>query len=1113
MLRFIIGKAGTGKTAAVYAELRAAVERRESRCMLLVPEQYSHEAERELCRICGDGLSLTAEVLSFTGLARRAAQERGGLAAPLLDKGGRLLCMALALDAVGQRLQVYGPARQRSELQSLLLGAVDELKSACVGPEQLQSAAELCGGGLGDKLRDLSLILAAYDAVVANGHADPSDRLSLLARQIEEGALGPEDRVYVDGFLDFTAQEQAVLAAMLARQVQLTVCLTLDAPRGEDEIFALSRAAFRRLEAAARELGQTPELLRLEGPGSRAPALGLLGEELFRYGGGQSGLDGGCIRLGYAESITAECEAAAAHVLALVRDGGCRWRDIAVAVRGFEDYRSTLESVFRSYGIPLFVTRRSELLQKPLPALISLVYEITGTGWDVDDVISLLGTGLTGLDSRESDLLADYIYKWQLRGGAWEQEKDWRQHPEGYGGVYTDETEARLREINALRRRLAAPLLRFAKRSREALSAREQVLALAALLEELGLPRQLAGRAAALERDGREELAAETRQLWELVTGALEQCAALLGEMQMDAAAFGKLFVHMLSQYDIGLIPVSLDRVSAGDFDRMRRRSLKHLLVLGCCEGRLPMTKESGGVFSEEEREQLQELAIELNAGENELWREFSLIYSVFTLPSESLWLSYPLCDPEGERLRPAYVYERARSLFGRKPLRLATEEARLSAPGPALSLAANALRGGSAAAAAAADYFRREDPARFARLEQAAARTRGRLSPAAVEALYGKRLSLSASRVDRFASCRFSYFCEYGLKAKPYEPLGFQPPEIGTFLHAVLENVVRQVKEEGGFRSVDDERIKALTAACVEAYVHRELNDFQEKSARFVYLFRRLGRDAELIVLDTVRELRRSDFEPLDFELNFSKARDIRPLELGEGEGEDAMRLTGIADRVDGWAHQGRLYLRVVDYKTGRKSFSLSNVWYGMGLQMLLYLFALEQDGESRYGLPIVPAGVMYLPARSELLSVEAGADEESIAKKRSDALRRSGLVLEDPELLEAWEKGEDKRYIPVKFSSRKGSGDSLASLERMGRLFRHLQRTLGEMAGELHRGSIAADPYYRSQQESACLNCDFREACFFSDGEDGESCRYLPKLNDGRVWELLEEEDRADA
>ena len=1218
MLRFLIGKAGTGKTSAIYRELRDAVERREKGIILLVPEQYSHEAERELCRICGDGLSLTAEVLSFTGLARRTAQERGGLGAPLLDKGGRLLCMALALDAVGQRLQVYGAARQRSELQSMLLQAVDELKGACVNPEQLLQAAEVCHSGLSKKLQDLALVLSAYDAVVSNGHADPSDRLNLLARQIEEGAMGAADRVYVDGFLDFTVQEHRVLTAMLARGVDLTVCLTMDGPRGADEIFAPSRAAFRKLAEAAAELGVTPEIggqeLRLDT--RKAPELRVFGEELFRFsetkyetgrdlgdGAGENGAssgngagekrtaagdgagekransgdgagekraaagdgagekradsgdgmsengassgdgaggrprelgdgaaDGGdrggesgragadpgaeagreracCIRLGYAENMSTECEAAAAYVLSLVREKGCRWRDIAVAVRGFGDYQSTLESVFRQYGIPLFVTKRSDLMQKPLPAFISLAYELQDSGWEVDDMLSFLGTGLSGLEEDACDLLADYVYKWQLRKGAWEREADWRQHPDGYGAEYTPETEERLGRINALRRQLARPLLRFSRRSEEAHTAREQAEALAALMEEMGLPDQLQRRAALQEQDGREELAAQTRQLWDLTVSALEQTVALLGELEMDAQTFGRLFTHMLSQYDIGLIPVSLDRVSAGDFDRMRRRSLRYLLVLGCCDGRLPATRESAGVFSDEEREELLALEIDLGAGERELWREFALIYSCFTLPSEGLWMSYPLRDHEGERLRPAYVYERAERLFGIKPVRLSLDAARLSAPRPALSLAAHALQNPRPVSAAAAEYFRQTEPERFRMLERAARSTRGRLSPRAVEAIYGSRLYLSASKIDRFASCRFAYFCEYGLKAKRYEPLGFQPPEIGTFIHAVLEQVARQVKELGGYRSVSDEQIRGLTHSCVEEYIRAELNDFQEKSARFEHLFRRLCGDAERIVLEMAKELRRSDFEPIDFELNFSKARDILPLELGEDE--TAMTMTGIADRVDGWVHEGKLYLRVVDYKTGKKTFSLSDVWQGMGLQMLLYLFTLQHGGEGRYGMPIVPAGVMYVPARSELTAIDPGEDPE---KERAKAIRRSGLVLNAPEVLEAWEHGEDKRYIPVKLSGR-GKEDKLADLERMGSLARHIGRTLKEMAAQLHRGNITADPYYRGQQASACEHCDYVEACFFRDGENGESCRYLPKLDDQRVWELLKEEDEDDA
>ncbi len=313
-------------------------------------------------------------------------------------------------------------------------------------------------------------------------------------------------------------------------------------------------------------------------------------------------------------------------------------------------------------------------------------------------------------------------------------------------------------------------------------------------------------------------------------------------------------------------------------------------------------------------------------------------------------------------------------------------------------------------------------------------------------------------------------------------------------------------MKQRGGFAGVGDEELAAIADGFVDAYIREKLNDMQEKSSRFVHLFGRLRRDVQQIVADTAAELRRSDFEPLDFELDFSKASEIRPLELGEGE--DALRLSGIADRIDGWLHEGKLYLRVVDYKTGRKSFSLSDVWYGMGLQMLLYLFALEADGEGRYEHPVVPAGIMYVPARNVLLSEDEDIDEAEAESKRLGKLRRSGFVLDEPELIEAWEKGADKRFIPLRVSNRSDAAEPMLSAERIGQLAQHVRVCLGEMARELHRGSIAADPYYRSQREDACLNCDYYAACQFADGENGESYRYLPRLKDGQVWEAIEKE-----
>ncbi|MBQ1236323.1 MAG: PD-(D/E)XK nuclease family protein, partial [Oscillospiraceae bacterium] len=540
-----------------------------------------------------------------------------------------------------------------------------------------------------------------------------------------------------------------------------------------------------------------------------------------------------------------------------------------------------------------------------------------------------------------------------------------------------------------------------------------------------------------------------------------EQCAAILGESAMDGFEFMKLYTTMLSKYDIGTIPVALDRVAAGDFDKNRKRNIRHLIVLGASDERLPKAEEGAGVFSADERQRLLEMDIDLGSGgESELWREFSLIYNTLTMPSETLTLLCPVADSSGAELRPAFVFNRAAAIFGMSPVEAELSRARLSAPAPALGLAAESLRGAGAVESAAREYFNQREPERMQAIEQAANMQRGSLSAEGVRRLYGKQLYLSASRIDKFASCRFAYFCQYGLKAKPHEPAGFKPPEIGTFMHYLLENSARDVQAMGGFKKVDNRQLREITDSYVQRFVHEQLDDYQEKSPRFVYLFKRICSDAYAVVEDMAEELRRSEFVPLDFELDFANAGDMPPVSLGEGE--QSLTLTGIADRVDGWLHEGKLYLRVVDYKTGHKEFDLSDIYYGMNLQMLMYLFALSAEGEKRYKKEVKPAGVMYIPARSPILSSEGDMSDEDIMSGRMKELRRSGLIIDDENVQQAWEEGSDKLYIPIKMRYGQQVSDSIADVEKLGILNRHIEKTLKSMAALLRRGSIAADPYY---------------------------------------------------
>jgi ATP-dependent helicase/nuclease subunit B len=272
------------------------------------------------------------------------------------------------------------------------------------------------------------------------------------------------------------------------------------------------------------------------------------------------------------------------------------------------------------------------------------------------------------------------------------------------------------------------------------------------------------------------------------------------------------------------------------------------------------------------------------------------------------------------------------------------------------------------------------------------------------------------------------------------------------------------------------------------------------KKSNRFMYLFRRLKGTVERIVMDVAEELARSEFEPLDFELRFDRAGDLPPAVLEDENMK--MELSGMVDRVDGWANGGKLYLRVCDYKTGRKTFNLSDVWYGIGLQMLIYLFVLEKHGKEKYRQEIVPAGVLYSPARDIILPMPRGSGDEEIERKRALRLKRSGLILDDPDVLGAMEIGEEPRFIPVSFKNGQYSG-SIASAEQIGKLGKHIERLLTQMGGEMKKGSISANPFRAGGKLTSCEYCEFTAACRFNEKKDQP--RTVKTLKAQEVWERL--------
>ncbi len=1104
MLKLVLGAAGSGKTAYIISMIKKAVEEKTGGQYLIVPEQYSHEAERELCLACGDSLSLYAEVLSFSRLALRVEQELGTGGKVPLDKGGRLLSMTLALRQGAPFLRLYSAAAHKPELQMQLMHTVEELKMARVSGKALLEASEKAQGGLSEKLYDLALCLEGYEAVLSAGHTDPADRLFRLSEIIGQSSVGNLGHIYIDGFTDFTGSELEVIAALLKKDAEITVCLSCDSLEADSEHFEPSRKTARTLLRLAAERGIDSEIISFDRESEKNQILGFFQERLFHYTEETMEAAGGALTLIRCDNIRAECEMAASRCLSLVREKDCRWRDIAIAVRGFDDYSAALSQTFSLYGIPLFIARRESILQKSVPNFIKCAFEVIFGSWDRDAVSEYMKTGLCGISREDCDLLDSYALMWNIRGSQWYREKPWTQNPRGLSVDECPGDRLLLQRLDAARRALSLPLETLYKNGKKALTAEEQAQVLYDFLLRIDLPERLQERSAFLEEAGFALLSAELSQIWELIVSSLEQLSALLGDLPLSQDEFSRLYLRQLSQYEVSAIPISADSVAAGDMDRMRRRHIKHLFILGASDERLPGEGAGGGLLSSEEREELSFLGLPLGGGIEDISREFSLVYNCVSLPSESIIISYPAFQNDGSGLRPSFLINRAKALFNMETEIFSLSEARLSAKSPAYIMAVgDKTKKGELAR----EYFLKSDGGKekLRELSQRVSADRGRLSEDSLISLYGKELSISPSRADAFSACRFSYFLRYGLGLKERERASFDAPELGTFMHYVLENAANEIASSGGFKNAGEAYIEAVTEKHIQAYIREKLGSLEDKSPRFIYLFSRLRPSVSSVVSDMVRELSRSDFVPLDFELSFMKGGDEPQLRI-EG-GKTPLNINGIADRVDGCLIDGVLYLRVIDYKTGKKSFSLSDIYYGMGMQMLLYLFALETQGERRYGNPVAPAGVLYVPAKDPLISAPSDLADGELAKQRAKARQRSGLILNSEKVIRAMEGSDEPEYIPLKYKKDGSvSGDSLAGEDGFSLLKTHTEKKLLELSEAISQGSIDARPYYRGEQENACLFCPYGSVCRFDEEKDQR--HYLAKLKPEEFWSRLEDE-----
>ena len=1075
MLTLLLGTDWTANRDEILRKVAQDVSDKKSGRVLIVPELISHDTERRLCEAAGDTCSRFAEVLSFSQLANRVAESVGHAAPVCLDNGGRIVAVASAARQLHSRIKAYAKLETRPEFLVGLLDAIDEFKRCCITSNDLLLAAKETEGSLAQKLEELSLLLEAYDTLCSQGKCDPRDQMTWMLHELEDSDFASQRVFYIDGFPDFTRQHFSILMYLIRESPNVTISLTCDEPGSTLLAFEKAGQSAAELIREAERLG-VPVNVQYVSP--RSDDLQIVRERIF-----QGSIDARIsnVKTYRGETVYQECSIAAERILQLVRDGN-RYRDINVVCSDMQQYGNIIELVFTKCGIPVYLAGTEDILEKSAVKTVLSAMDAAFNGFTQQDVLKYLKTALSPIKPDLCDRIENYAIMWNIQGNDWLS--DWRFHPGGLGENWNEIATQKLFELNTARVRVMDPLIKLRDGFQKARKVSQQVECLYGFLEEISISDKLRQLANRLEIDGDGRNAQILNQLWDILLSAMEQLHEVLGETSWDAENFTRLFRLLLSQYDVGTIPPVLDTVTVGPVSAMRCQQGKHLIVLGAQEGCLPGYGGSAGVLTDYERTELRRIGVQLTGGAMEgVQAEFAEIYGVFCGAEESITVGYT-------GTQPSFIFSRL-SRFSN-----GVEQALRCAIGNNLDAAAVLLRTNAVDTVALLNLDTEWNTLCVRRTHKL-----GELSEENVKKLYGEKLVLSASQVDRQAECRLMYFLKYGIRAKERKVATIDPAEFGTYVHAVLEETAREVSECGGFRSVSMEETMAIARKHSEKYAMERFSEIDTE--RLNFLFQRNTQELEMIITELWKEMQISQFEPVGFEVGFGDARDISAIDVSGKKMQAELR--GFVDRVDFWSDGNETYFRVVDYKTGKKDFDYCDIYNGYGLQMLLYLFALEENGCVLLGESRVPAGVQYFPARVPFVSADGCLSDEEAELEREKIWKRKGLILAQSNVLYAMENLDNPKRMP--YSRRKDgelSGD-IADRYQFAMLKAYVFFLVGKMVDDIASGNITPNPYTRGSSHNACQYCPYGMVCHKEAVEDRRDYKAITAQH---FWEDIEKE-----
>lgn len=1137
-LRIIYGRAGSGKSSFCLQDIKKKLQEGSAgKFIIIVPEQFSLQAEQRLVRELGGSGINGVEVLSFRRLAYRVFASAGGAVHAHINSAGKSMLLYRAIEKHRDELRVYARTAHRKGFINTLNRTISELKRYTLTPKLVQQASESHKESnmmLSDKLHDIALIYGEFEDILHSKYIDTDDDLTILNQKLDSCDLFDGAEFYIDEFSGFTPQEYSVIGKLMKKAAMMNIALCTDCLvdyTDIDDIHVFSptqNAAARLMELAKREDVHIEKPVNLNSmtSGKYNPELAHLEQNLYCYSYKPYRKSTQNISIFMASNIYTEVENTARDILRLCRDNGMDFGDISVVTGNLSGYQKLIQAVFAEYEIPCFIDSKRDVSSHPLAQLVVNALRIFSENWSYEAVFRYLKTGLTGIDKRDIDYIENYIIASGIRGSRWTKDEEWSFRPNYDGAEPTEYEKSMLQRINQIRKAIAAPLLTLYEKIKGKKTAAVLCTALFEYLCELHVPDRVEQLVEQFKEAKQFDLANEYGQIWNIIMEVLDQVVEVMGEEALSIDRFEEILTAGFEEYQIGLIPPALEQVLVGSIERTKSHNVKALFVIGANEGVFPSMIKDDGILTDSDRITLAQHGIELAKDTtSRAFEQQFMVYTTLTTPSDYLRISYSIADIDGGTQRQSMVISRLHRLFPELAsyndieTNVENELQQISAPAPTFNQLITSMR--QHLEGVQINEIWKDAYSWFQSQQQWKEKCEKALTAfnytnhvesirkERVRKLYGNNIYSSISRFEKYASCPFAYYVEYGLKAKERQTFQISAPDLGSFLHKAIEKFCDLLQEKNvGWRGLDKDWCMQAVSKIVDQLLDELPGNAFNSSKRYRHIAERLKRVAGKSVWVIAQHIGRSKFEPLGHELGFGVNEKLPPITIELPSGEKII-LNGRIDRIDTMKTGEGTYVRVIDYKSGNKKFKLSDIYDGLQIQLVTYLDALlEKGGEGIEG-PVIPAGMLYFKLDDPIIRGGREADADKIEKAIMKQLKMKGLVLSNVELIKNMDEhiDGDSDIIPARINKKDntiGSRSSAASIEQFGMLRRHVRTLLADLGEEIVNGSIAINPY-KKKKMTPCSYCSYMSICQFDTRLHGNKYRNLQDKKDNEIWELL--------